>query len=94
MGTPITLSGLANGPHHVDVVGKRDSGWYVLGPEVQSFEREYAAWCGATHAVGVGNGTDALQIALMALNLSPGDEVIIPLPVGEMKVEIVKVSTK
>ena len=55
-----------------------DSGWYVLGQEVQAFEREYAAWCGAAHAVGVGNGLDALGLVLRAWGVGPGDEVIVP----------------
>lgn len=53
-----------------------ESGAYINGPEVKSFEKELATYLGATHAVGCGNGTDALQIALMALGLKPGDEVI------------------
>ena len=52
------------------------SGWFVLGPEVEAFEREFAAASGAPHAVGVGNGTDALALALRALGIGPGDEVI------------------
>jgi dTDP-3-amino-3,4,6-trideoxy-alpha-D-glucose transaminase len=52
------------------------SGWYVLGPEVAAFEAEFAAACGAAHAVGVGNGTDALALVLRALGIGPGDEVI------------------
>jgi dTDP-3-amino-3,4,6-trideoxy-alpha-D-glucose transaminase len=55
-----------------------ESGRYVLGPEVEAFEAELAAWAGAAHAVGVGNGTDALTIALRALGIGPGDEVIVP----------------
>jgi dTDP-4-amino-4,6-dideoxygalactose transaminase len=53
-----------------------DSGVYVLGEEVAAFEREFAAYCGATLAVGVGSGTDALVLALKALGVGPGDEVI------------------
>ena len=53
-----------------------DSGWYILGQEVEAFEREYAAYVGAEHAVGVGNGMDALQLALLAWDVGPGDEVI------------------
>jgi dTDP-4-amino-4,6-dideoxygalactose transaminase len=53
-----------------------DSGRYVLGPEVAAFEREFAAYCGARLALGVANGTCALHLALRALPLRPGDEVI------------------
>jgi dTDP-3-amino-3,4,6-trideoxy-alpha-D-glucose transaminase len=52
------------------------SGWYVLGPEVDAFEREFAAASGAARAVGVGTGTDAIAIALRALGIGAGDEVI------------------
>jgi dTDP-4-amino-4,6-dideoxygalactose transaminase len=55
-----------------------DSGWYVLGQEVQAFEHEYAQHCGAAHAVGVANGLDALVLSLRALGIGPGDEVIVP----------------
>jgi dTDP-3-amino-3,4,6-trideoxy-alpha-D-glucose transaminase len=55
-----------------------DSGKYILGPEVAAFEREFAAHCGAGHAIGVANGTDALTIALRALGVGPGDEVVVP----------------
>lgn len=55
-----------------------DSGWYILGPEVDAFEAEWAAYCGASHAVGLANGLDALILALRALNIGPGDEVIVP----------------
>jgi dTDP-4-amino-4,6-dideoxygalactose transaminase len=54
------------------------SGWYILGPEVEGFEREYAAFVGARHCVGVANGLDALILALRALDVGPGDEVIVP----------------
>jgi dTDP-4-amino-4,6-dideoxygalactose transaminase len=53
-----------------------DSGWFILGPEVEAFEREFAAAAGAGHAVGVGTGTDAIALALRALDIGPGDEVI------------------
>jgi dTDP-4-amino-4,6-dideoxygalactose transaminase len=55
-----------------------DSGAFILGPEVQAFEDEFAAYCGASHAVGVANGTDALTIALRALGVGPGDDVVVP----------------
>lgn len=52
------------------------SGWYVLGPEVEAFEAEFASASGARHAVGVGTGTDAIALSLRALGIGPGDEVI------------------
>ena len=55
-----------------------DSGWYVLGPEVEAFEAEWAAYCSADHAVGLANGLDALILALRALDVGPGHEVIVP----------------
>lgn len=54
------------------------SGWYILGEEVEAFEREYAAWCGVRYCVGVGNGLDALTLALLATGVEQGDEVIVP----------------
>ncbi len=53
-----------------------DSGWFILGPEVEAFEQEFGAASGAPHAIGVGNGTDALALILRALGIGPGDEVI------------------
>lgn len=53
-----------------------ESGWYVLGNEVSDFEKQWAGMCGVTHGVGVGNGMDAIEIALRALNIGSGDEVI------------------
>ncbi len=53
-----------------------DSGWFVLGPEVAAFEAEFAAAMGAGHAAGVNTGTDAIALALRALGVGPGDEVI------------------
>jgi dTDP-3-amino-3,4,6-trideoxy-alpha-D-glucose transaminase len=53
-------------------------GRYILGPEVEAFEREFADYLGVRHCVGVANGTDALSIALRALGVRPGDEVVMP----------------
>lgn len=53
-----------------------ESGWYVLGNEVVAFEKQWASACGVAHAIGVGNGMDAIEIALRALDIGPGDEVI------------------
>jgi dTDP-4-amino-4,6-dideoxygalactose transaminase len=55
-----------------------DSERYILGPEVSAFEREFADYCGCAHAVGVANGTDAITIALRAMGVGPGDEVVVP----------------
>jgi dTDP-4-amino-4,6-dideoxygalactose transaminase len=55
-----------------------DSERYILGPEVEAFEREFAAYCGAGQAVGVANGTEAITIALRAMGVGPGDEVVVP----------------
>lgn len=53
-----------------------DSGWYILGPEVQAFEQKFAAFSQIPHAVSVGNGMDAIEIALRALDIGVGDEVV------------------
>lgn len=53
-----------------------DRGWFVLGPELEAFEEEFAAACSVLYAVGVGTGTDAIALALRALGIGPGDEVI------------------
>jgi dTDP-4-amino-4,6-dideoxygalactose transaminase len=55
-----------------------DSGWYILGPELDAFENEFAAYCETSHAIGVADGLDALHLALRAMNIGPGDEVIVP----------------
>lgn len=55
-----------------------DSGWYILGPEVEAFEAEWASFCEARYAVGVANGFDALTLALRAIEIRQGDEVIVP----------------
>lgn len=55
-----------------------ESGWYILGPEVEAFEAEFARYVEAEHALGVGNGLDALVLSLHALDIGPGDEVLVP----------------
>jgi dTDP-4-amino-4,6-dideoxygalactose transaminase len=55
-----------------------DSGWYLLGRELEAFEAEFAAYCGVKHCVGVGNGLDALHLILRAMDIGRGDEVIVP----------------
>jgi dTDP-3-amino-3,4,6-trideoxy-alpha-D-glucose transaminase len=60
------------------VAGVLDRGVFILGPEVDAFERELAAYLGARHAIGVANGTEAITIALRAMGVGPGDEVVVP----------------
>jgi dTDP-4-amino-4,6-dideoxygalactose transaminase len=55
-----------------------DRGSYILGPEVEGFERELAAYLGVAHVIGVANGTDAITIGLRAIGVGPGDEVVVP----------------
>jgi len=55
-----------------------DSGWYIRGAEVESFEKEFADYCGAEHCVGVSNGLDGLRLLLEASGIGPGDEVLTP----------------
>src|SRR5262245_48982040 len=55
-----------------------ETGRYILGPEVEAFEAEFADYLGAKHAIGVANGTEAITIALRALGVGPGDEVVVP----------------
>lgn len=64
----------------IDAAIKRvlESGWYILGREVDAFEQEYATFCEAKYCVGVANGLDALHLSLLALGVGPGDEVIVP----------------
>lgn len=64
----------------LDAAARRvlDSGWYILGREVQAFEEAFAAYCGVRHCVGVGNGLEALQLILRAYGITAGDEVIVP----------------
>jgi dTDP-4-amino-4,6-dideoxygalactose transaminase len=54
------------------------SGWYILGAEVEAFEREFASYCEAKHCIGVADGLDALSLILRAMDIGPGDEVIVP----------------
>lgn len=54
------------------------SGWFLLGPETEAFEAEFAAFCGRRHAVAVASGTEALRLALRALGIGAGDEVVVP----------------
>lgn len=60
------------------VLASMRTGWYILGPEVDAFENEFATYCGASYCVAVANGLDALHLALRALDIGPGDEVIVP----------------
>jgi dTDP-4-amino-4,6-dideoxygalactose transaminase len=53
-------------------------GTFILGPEVEAFEEEFAAWCGVRNCVGCSNGLDALQLILRAAGIGPGDEIIVP----------------
>jgi dTDP-4-amino-4,6-dideoxygalactose transaminase len=80
--TPIPLNDLKR---HNDAVAREvaravervlASGWYILGSQVSAFEAEFAAFCGVNHCVAVGNGTDALELALRSLEIGPGDQVL------------------
>lgn len=55
-----------------------ESGWYILGSELEAFEAEFAEYCEAKHCIGVGNGLDALHLILRAMDIGEGDEVIVP----------------
>jgi len=81
-GAPIPFLDLTPGDDDAAVRAGIDrvirSGWFVLGPEVEAFEVEFARASGAAHAVGVANGTDALALILRALGIGAGDEVIVP----------------
>jgi dTDP-3-amino-3,4,6-trideoxy-alpha-D-glucose transaminase len=76
----VPFMSLAPGPDHAAIRDAIDRvvsrGWFILGPELSAFEAEFALACGGRHAVGVGTGTDAIALALRALGIGPGDEVI------------------
>jgi len=55
-----------------------DSGWYLLGCELEAFESEFAQYCGVKHCLGIGNGLDAIHLILRGYDIGPGDEVIVP----------------
>lgn len=80
MSLRVPFMSLAPGPDAGAVRGAIDRvidrGWFILGPELEAFETEFAAASGSAHAVGVGTGTDALALALRAMGIGPGDEVI------------------
>jgi dTDP-4-amino-4,6-dideoxygalactose transaminase len=71
-----------NGPHEPAIRAAMErvleSGWYILGEDGAAFEREFAAYCGVDHCIGVANGLEALQLILLALDIGAGDEVIVP----------------
>ena len=80
--TPLPFIDLRPGDNDAEVRAAIDRvinrGWFVLGPEVEAFEQEFADACGARHAVSCGNGTDAIALLLRALGIGAGDEVIVP----------------
>src|SRR4051794_36706569 len=63
---------------HAKLAATFDAGAFILGPEVAAFEEELATYLGVPHAIGVANGTDALVLALRALGVGPGDDVVVP----------------
>ncbi|MBM3807391.1 MAG: DegT/DnrJ/EryC1/StrS family aminotransferase [Acidimicrobiia bacterium] len=82
MSVKVPFNALTLGEDAADITAAIDrvvaSGWFVLGPEVEAFEREFAAASRVPHVVGVGNGTDAIFLILRALGIGIGDEVITP----------------
>src|SRR3954463_14867874 len=82
MPVPLFDTQTALEPLHEDiksaVVGVLDRGAYILGPEVEAFEQEFASYIGSDDAIGVANGTEAITIALRALGVGRGDEVVVP----------------
>ncbi len=79
---PFLDLGAINNSHREDLEAAfrrvMDSGWFILGKELESFEAEFAAYCGVKHCIGVGNGLEALHLILRAMEIGPGDEVIVP----------------
>lgn len=82
MAVPLLDVPAQNGPLEADLQAAflrvLQSGRYILGPEVHAFEAEMAADCQVSHGIGVSSGTDALLLALMSLDIGPGDEVLCP----------------
>lgn len=84
MSHPIPFLDLAT--LHVPLAAKMEAAYrrvaeashYILGPELEAFENEFAAYCGARHCIGIGNGLDALTLSLIAAGIASGDEVIVP----------------
>jgi dTDP-3-amino-3,4,6-trideoxy-alpha-D-glucose transaminase len=80
--SPVPLFASSLEPYHDRLAEAMErvmrSGRYILGPEVEAFEEEFARYLGVRHCVGVANGTDALTIALKAAGVGPGDEVVLP----------------
>src|SRR4051812_28702142 len=80
--TPIPLFASSLGAYQARIAERLTavaaSGKYILGPEVSAFEREFADYCGVSHCIGVANGTDALTLALRAMGVGPGDDVVMP----------------
>lgn len=74
------LSASADAKEEIDIAVARvvKSGRYVMGPELERFETQWASYVGADHAIGVGNGMDALSLIIAALGIGPGDEVVVP----------------
>ena len=66
--------------HEIEEATKRvlDSGWYLLGKEIETFEQDFAAYCGVKHCIGCANGLDALKLIIKAYGFGPGDEIIVP----------------
>jgi len=64
----------------LDAAYKRvmDSGFFIMGPELEAFETEFSQYCGVNYCIGVGNGLEALYLILKAYGIGPGDEVIVP----------------